>query len=401
MIVFSCVNKQFFPDSYALKDVSFEVHAGDLVLLTGPSGSGKTTIMRLLTKEHTPTSGEIIFQNKNLDEVRNSKIHEHRRKIGVVFQDYKLIPELNIWENIALPLLIIGKAQSEIEERVTDLLELVSLTDKAFHFPKQLSGGEAQRISIARALSTAPAIIFADEPTGNLDKENSIQIARLLTKINQLGTTVLFATHDRDVIELLEIDRHISLENGSLIQNIVKKTQNSTKDTQKESEKVKKEEKIEKSTTQKETIRSDKKQEAAEPETSENSKTTKKEQLAAKPETESKAEVKTDTESQKETQPTVSSTDETNHLNTEQEEKVKNEQQPGFFSRLFGKKKTIENQSETEKPETESKAEVKTETDTEKESQTSVPPTPPANEKVKKEAKQIKKEKKKKDITKS
>lgn len=223
MIVFSSVSKQFLPDSYALKDLSFEVNPGELILLTGPSGSGKTTVMKLLTKEYDPTEGNILFHKTDLNDVQNSKLHEHRRKIGVVFQDYKLIPELNIWENIALPLSIIGKSEQEIEERVTDLLELVSLTDKAMHFPQQLSGGEAQRISIARALSTAPSIVFADEPTGNLDKENSLQIAKLLSKINELGTTVLFATHDHDVIDLFNKHRHIVLENGEMVSDSAQK----------------------------------------------------------------------------------------------------------------------------------------------------------------------------------
>ncbi|GIK84040.1 MAG: hypothetical protein BroJett025_06620 [Patescibacteria group bacterium] len=231
MIVFSSVSKQFLPDSYALENVSFDIDPGELVLLTGPSGSGKTTVMKLLTKEYQPTSGEILFHTVNLNDIKNSLVHEHRRKIGVVFQDYKLIPELNVWENIALPLSIIGKSEAETEERVTDLLELVGLADKAMYFPKQLSGGEAQRISIARALSTAPSVIFADEPTGNLDKDNSLQIAKLLTKINELGTTILFATHDHDVLDILGDHRHIVLENGKLVS-----------DTAGKSKKVKKEE---------------------------------------------------------------------------------------------------------------------------------------------------------------
>lgn len=229
MIVFSSVSKQFLPDTFALKDVSFEIEAGELVLLTGPSGSGKTTLMKLLTKEYEPTSGEILFHDINLNQIKESKIHEHRRKIGVVFQDYKLIPELNVWENIALPLSIIGKSDDEIEERITDLLELISLTERALHFPKQLSGGEAQRISIARALSTAPAIIFADEPTGNLDKDNSLQIAKLLTKINELGTTVLFATHDHDVIDVLTQHRHIVLDNGQVVKDSAQKNKKTAK----------------------------------------------------------------------------------------------------------------------------------------------------------------------------
>jgi len=244
MILFSSVSKQFLQENYALKEISFEVDPGELVLLTGPSGSGKTTVMKLLTKEYDPSSGEIIFHNQKLGDIKNSKVHEHRRKIGVVFQDYKLIPELNVWENIALPLSIIGKPEKEIEERVTDLLELVSLTDKAMHFPKQLSGGEAQRISIARALSTAPSIVFADEPTGNLDQENSLQIAKLLTKINELGTTILFATHDHDVIDMLEKHRHIVLNNGEMVSDSKSKKKEKAKTTEKPKDVKKQEESL-------------------------------------------------------------------------------------------------------------------------------------------------------------
>ncbi len=216
MIKFTSVSKYFSPEAYAVDNLTFEIKPGEMVLLTGPSGSGKTTIMRLLTREYTATSGEIFFADKNLNELKKSEVHQHKRKIGVIFQDYKLLPELNIWENIALPLSIIGKKQEEIESRVTDLLTLVSLTEKAYLFPKQLSGGEAQRISIARALSTGPAIIFADEPTGNLDLETSLEIGRLLKKINSFGTTLILATHDQGIIGLFNEARNITLEKGKL-----------------------------------------------------------------------------------------------------------------------------------------------------------------------------------------
>jgi cell division transport system ATP-binding protein len=216
MIRFTTVTKQFSPDSYGVKDVSFEIEPGELVFITGSSGSGKTTLMRLLTKEYDPTSGEIVFDEINLNQFRSSRVHNLRRKIGVVFQDYRLLPELNVWENIALPLSIIGKSQSEIEERVTDLLRLVSLTDKAFLFPSQLSGGEAQRISIARALATGPTVVFADEPTGNLDRETARSIANLLYQINKLGTTLLFATHSQDIVDNFKEHRRIHLEKGEL-----------------------------------------------------------------------------------------------------------------------------------------------------------------------------------------
>lgn len=223
MIIFQNVSKLFGNDSYALQEVSFEIPSGELVLLTGPSGSGKTTVMRLLTREYKLSEGEIFLEELAVHEVKKSKLHQLRRKIGVVFQDYLLLPELNVWENIALPLSIIGQKQAEIENRVTDLLKLVKLPDKAKLFPRQLSGGEAQRISIARALAIGPEVIFADEPTGNLDQETSLSIARLLKKIQELGTTVIFATHDSKVLEMLSGERVLHLENGHLTVDTGKK----------------------------------------------------------------------------------------------------------------------------------------------------------------------------------
>ena len=216
MIIFSSVTKTFGNGTTALSDVSLRIDPGELVVITGPSGSGKTTLMRLLIREYDVTSGEIIFAETPLEKIKNRQIPLHRRQIGVVFQDYKLLPDLNVWENIALPLNIVGRKQSEIESRVTDLLKLIGLEDKAWLFPTQLSGGEAQRISIARALATGPNLIFADEPTGNLDKETSLAITKLLKKINELGTTVLLATHDTTVLDFLKSSRQIHLNNGIL-----------------------------------------------------------------------------------------------------------------------------------------------------------------------------------------
>lgn len=215
-IIFDAVTKQFGPVSTALAEVSFVIDPGELVLITGPSGSGKTTLMRLLIREYTPEAGEVYWGEQALSELRSNQVPYHRRQIGVVFQDYKLLPELNIWENIALPLSITGKDQAEIESRVTDLLKLVGLVDKAHVFPSQLSGGEAQRVSIARALATGPSVIFADEPTGNLDPEASLEIVRLLRQINKLGTTVILATHDSVVLEFLKAERRISLRKGAM-----------------------------------------------------------------------------------------------------------------------------------------------------------------------------------------
>ena len=201
MIKFQKVTQRFSDGTEAFSELTFSVDDGELVLITGPSGSGKTTIMNLLLNEYQPVVGEIIFDDEPLSKIKRSRLPQHRRKIGVVFQDYKLIEELNVWENIALPLYIQREKQADIEDRVTDLLKLVGLVDKALIFPKQLSGGEAQRISIARALATGPSLIFADEPTGNLDTKTADHIINLLSKINQLGTTVIIATHDPLIIE--------------------------------------------------------------------------------------------------------------------------------------------------------------------------------------------------------
>jgi cell division transport system ATP-binding protein len=216
MIRFSAVTKHFGGPRPALQDVTFEVGKGEFVFLTGQSGSGKSTLLKIITKEYTPTSGEVEFDSVPLSKLRGSKIHHHRRKIGVVFQDYRLLPELNIWENIALPLEIIGKPRAEIEERVTDLLELVQLVDKAHDFPSQLSGGESQRVGIARALSTAPAVILADEPTGNLDPQTTLMIAKLFNKIHELGTTIFFATHDLSILSTFS-HRRLHLDKGLVI----------------------------------------------------------------------------------------------------------------------------------------------------------------------------------------
>lgn len=212
MIIFSSVSKNFGDEKTAIDHFSLQINDGDFLVITGPSGAGKTTLMKLLIREYEPSEGEIEFDGEKINQLKKSHIPELRRKIGVVFQDYKLIKDMNVWENIALPLYIQGKKDREIEERVTDLLNLVNLSDKALLFPNQLSGGEAQRVSIARALATGPKVIFADEPTGNLDAEASLMITKLLQKINKLGTTLLFATHDNLVLQTLAKEKIIHLK---------------------------------------------------------------------------------------------------------------------------------------------------------------------------------------------
>lgn len=236
IVKFDTVSIEFAPENYGLRDVSFDIEPGEVVYITGPSGSGKTTLMRLLTKEYNPTSGEVYFNDEPIGQIGKGQVHHHRRRIGVVFQDYRLIPEMNVWENIALPLSVLGKSDAETESRVTDLLNLIKLPEKAFQFPSQLSGGEAQRVSIARALAMGPEVIFADEPTGNLDPVTSQSIAKLLHKVNQLGTTVLIATHDQTILQQNGKHRVIKLENGLLLEDGGKKISVKEKKAQNKSE---------------------------------------------------------------------------------------------------------------------------------------------------------------------
>lgn len=223
MIVFDNVTKSFWDDTVAIDQVSFEVEPGEMVMVTGPSGSGKTTLMKLLTKEYDPTSGSISFNGQDVSKIPKKKLHELRRQVGVVFQDYKLLNDLNVWENIALPLRIINQKDDQVAARVSDLLTLVGMEKKASLFPSQLSGGEAQRVSIARSLASAPLVIFADEPTGNLDPETSHAIADLFAQINSLGTTVIMATHDVNVMDKLKHARHLELKAGKLVKDSKKK----------------------------------------------------------------------------------------------------------------------------------------------------------------------------------
>lgn len=211
--------KQFTPDSYGVRDVNLTIEPGELVVITGHTGSGKTTLMKLLTREYALSEGELYFNENPVHSIKSNKLHLHRRQIGVIYQDYRLIKELTVWENVALPLYIAGKKEAEIEQRTTDLLNLIKLPDKADLFPNQLSGGEAQRVSIARSLALGPELIFADEPTGNLDVDTSKTIALLLAKINELGTTLLLSTHDLTLLDIFTNERHIQLEKGAIVKD--------------------------------------------------------------------------------------------------------------------------------------------------------------------------------------
>ncbi|HOZ03691.1 MAG TPA: ATP-binding cassette domain-containing protein [Candidatus Woesebacteria bacterium] len=215
-LTFQGITKVFLPLNDGVFDIDFVIDQNEFVFLTGPSGAGKTTLLKLLCGQYTPNQGSIELDGQVVNQLRGKQLELFRRQLGIVYQDYQLISEFNVWENIAAPLFIAGKNDAEIERRVTDLLDLVGLHDKALLFPKQLSGGEAQRVSIARALALNPKLIFADEPTGNLDYTTAKNIVNLLKKINSLGTCVLVATHDQKIIDLYPNCKIIVIEAGKI-----------------------------------------------------------------------------------------------------------------------------------------------------------------------------------------
>jgi cell division transport system ATP-binding protein len=202
----------------ALSDISFKIKAGEFVSIAGPSGSGKSTLLKLILGKEKPTSGQVFFKNEDVSLIPTKKMSKLRQLIGMVFQDFKLLPKRTVYENIAFAMEMVGKPNKEIEEDVPQVLDLVGLADKSASFPNQLSGGEKQRVSIARALIHRPEVILADEPTGNLDLLNTWDIVRLLLKINELGTTIILATHDREIINNLS-KRVLTLNKGRLIRD--------------------------------------------------------------------------------------------------------------------------------------------------------------------------------------
>jgi cell division transport system ATP-binding protein len=218
VISFQQVTKIYPRNAVAVEDVSFEVKEKEFVSLVGKSGAGKTTLLKLLLAEEKPTQGKIFFEGKNVAEIKPAKLPEFRRKIGAVFQDYKLLSSKTTYENIAYALEVVGASDGEVARDVPKVLEIVGLTEKAKNFPQELSGGECQRAAIARALIHRPAVILADEPTGNLDPYHSLDIIQLLLKIHEMGTTVILATHNKEIINSLG-KRVITLEKGKLIRD--------------------------------------------------------------------------------------------------------------------------------------------------------------------------------------
>ena len=215
MIVFENVHKVYDPNVVALEGASFVIEKGEFVFLVGPSGSGKSTMVRLLLKELEPTSGRIVVGGRDLARLRRSKVAQLRRNIGCVFQDFKLLSERTVFQNVAFALEVIGKQKSVIDQRVPEILDMVGLGDKLNNYPDELSGGEQQRVSIARAFVNHPPLLICDEPTGNLDPDTSVGIMQLLYRINRTGTTVVMATHDREMVDKMR-KRVIQLEEGRL-----------------------------------------------------------------------------------------------------------------------------------------------------------------------------------------
>jgi len=205
----------------ALDAVSLEVTKGEFVFVVGPSGSGKSTFMRLLTREQVADSGEVWVSGKNLKKLRRWKVPLLRREIGYVFQDFKLLPNKTVRENVSFALEVIGRGRKEIRARVPEVLELVGLTDKAESLPHELSGGQQQRVSIARAFVNNPRLLLCDEPTGNLDPATSVGIMKLLDRINRTGTTVVMATHDQQIVDSMR-RRVVELEDGRVVRDQVR-----------------------------------------------------------------------------------------------------------------------------------------------------------------------------------
>lgn len=199
-------------------EMDLEIKEGEFISIVGHSGAGKTTFTRLLLCEEAPTEGKVFFRGEDIHRLHGKKLTKYRRGIGTVFQDFRLLPNKTAYENIAFAMETAGKTDEEIAEDVPHVLDLVDLTDQAHHFPRQLSGGEKQRLSIARAIINNPAIVIADEPTGNLDPVNTFEIVQILKKINDLGTTVILTTHNKGVIDTIK-KRVVTLEDGKMVRD--------------------------------------------------------------------------------------------------------------------------------------------------------------------------------------
>lgn len=216
MITLENVSKSYAKGQPALNDVSLQIDKGEFVFIVGNSGSGKSTLIKLLLKELEPTSGTIIVNDQNLGKMKRRKVPKYRRGVGVVFQDFRLLKDRNVYENVAFAQRVIERPNRVIKKRVPEILTLVGLAEKYKSFPRELSGGEQQRVALARALVNRPNILLADEPTGNLDPKNSLEIMKLLEEINERGTTVLVVTHNREIVNSFR-KRVITMRKGVIV----------------------------------------------------------------------------------------------------------------------------------------------------------------------------------------
>jgi cell division transport system ATP-binding protein len=218
MILFENVTKVYRSDVVALRDVNVEVDKGEFVFLVGPSGSGKSTFLRLLLHEEPPTEGKIVVAGRDVTKLSHWKLPQLRRNIGCIFQDFKLLPSKTVFENVAFAMEVIGRPEHLVRSQVPQVLDLVGLAEKGDRFPDELSGGEQQRVSMARAFVNRPLIILADEPTGNLDPGTTVGIMRILDRISRTGTTVVMATHDQRIVDAMR-RRVVELDRGSLVRD--------------------------------------------------------------------------------------------------------------------------------------------------------------------------------------
>ncbi len=218
LVSFQNVSKYYSDKTHALEDVSFDIDKGEFVFLVGTSGAGKTTILRLLLRDIELSKGKIFVDEKNISKLPKAQIPQLRRTIGMIFQDFKVLPDQTVFENVAIALEILGRSKNEINDKVKEVIRIVGLTQKLNFFPVQLSAGELQRVAIARAIVGAPKILLADEPTGNLDPATSWDILKIIKEINKFGTTVIMATHNIDIVNSMK-KRVIVLKNGKIIKD--------------------------------------------------------------------------------------------------------------------------------------------------------------------------------------
>lgn len=222
MLTFKNVSK-IFGSKKTLQDINLTIYPEEFVLLVGPSGAGKSTLMHLLIGADKPTEGEIIIDGVHIEKLNNETMQDYRRMIGMVFQDYKLLPQKTVFENVAFALEVCEETDENITQRVKEVLQKVNLTDKRDNFPDELSGGEKQRTALARALVHQPKLLIADEPTGNLDQEASMQVIKLLQKINEEGVTIILTTHNKEIVQSLQT-RVITLDEGKMVSDKPKET---------------------------------------------------------------------------------------------------------------------------------------------------------------------------------